>query len=85
MLGNNGVLLIPTFPTPALHHNQSFFYVPGGAYCLLFNIFGFPATHVPMGLNKEGLPIGFQVILYFSFSLAFYYLSTKIFISNNKK
>ena len=61
MLGADGVLLIPSFVRPALRHNESFLYFIGGAYCLLFNIIGFPSTQVPMGLNKDGLPIGFQV------------------------
>lgn len=30
-------------------------------YAKFFNVMGFPACHVPMGLNSEGLPIGFQV------------------------
>jgi len=30
--------------------------------CSFFNIIGFPAVHVPMGLNREGMPIGVQVI-----------------------
>lgn len=29
---------------------------------LLFNVLGFPATHVPMGLDRRGLPVGFQVV-----------------------
>ncbi|XP_043482080.1 fatty-acid amide hydrolase 2-A-like isoform X3 [Leptopilina heterotoma] len=62
MLGTNGVLIVPTYPSPALLRNQSFLYTPGGSYCILFNIFGFPSTQVPMGLNEQGLPIGFQLI-----------------------
>lgn len=62
MLGTNGVLIVPTYPSPALLRNQSFLHIPGGSYCILFNIFGFPSTQVPMGLNEQGLPIGFQLI-----------------------
>lgn len=28
---------------------------------MIVNVLGFPATQVPTGLNKRGLPIGFQV------------------------
>ena len=28
----------------------------------IFNVFGFPVTQCPMGLNKEGLPTGVQVV-----------------------
>lgn len=68
MLGTNGVLIVPTYPSPALLRNQSFLHIPGGSYCILFNIFGFPSTQVPMGLNEQGLPIGFQVNLLFFFT-----------------
>jgi fatty acid amide hydrolase 2 len=28
----------------------------------VFNLLGLPATQVPMGLNREGLPLGVQVV-----------------------
>lgn len=31
-------------------------------YSSLANITGLPSTHIPMGMDKNGLPIGFQVI-----------------------
>ena len=34
----------------------------GFAYTYLENMIGFPAASVPIGLSKEGLPIGLQVI-----------------------
>lgn len=61
-LGTDGVLLYPTFHCPAFVHNTSAFQLSGTVYSGLFNMIGFPATHVPMGLSKDGLPIGFQVI-----------------------
>lgn len=61
-LGKNGVLIFPTFHMTAFLHNTSSFHALGALYSGVFNMLGFPALHVPMGLNKEGLPVGFQVI-----------------------
>lgn len=66
-LGTDGVLFYPTFPQPALGHYESFTKMSGVMYTMFFNVMGFPSTHVPMGKDKNGLPIGFQVIIYFTF------------------
>ncbi|RZC41611.1 Amidase domain containing protein [Asbolus verrucosus] len=34
----------------------------GVSYLMIFNSLGLPATHVPCGLDKNGLPIGIQVV-----------------------
>lgn len=34
----------------------------GLMYTQVFNVFGFPSTAVPLGFDKNGLPIGIQVI-----------------------
>ncbi|SPP82973.1 fatty-acid amide hydrolase 2 [Drosophila guanche] len=62
LLGNRGVLLLPTFHTSALGFHTSIVNVTGIDNMLLFNILGLPATHVPMGLNQRGMPIGIQVV-----------------------
>ncbi|XP_065372519.1 fatty-acid amide hydrolase 2-B-like [Calliphora vicina] len=62
LLGWHGVLFFPTFHIPAIHHNSSVFPLWGIDYCLIFNILGLPCTHIPMGLDSNGLPIGFQVV-----------------------
>uniref|UniRef100_A0A034VF77 Fatty-acid amide hydrolase 2 n=1 Tax=Bactrocera dorsalis TaxID=27457 RepID=A0A034VF77_BACDO len=62
MLGDNGVLILPTFPTSAFCFHTSTLNLVGVDLMLMFNILGFPATHVPMGLDHRGLPIGFQVV-----------------------
>ncbi|XP_054747658.1 fatty-acid amide hydrolase 2-B [Anastrepha obliqua] len=62
MLGSNGVLFFPTFTVPALHHHTSTLALWAVDYTLMFNILGFPCTHVPMGHDDNGLPVGFQVI-----------------------
>lgn len=62
LLGDDGVFIFPTFPVTAPIGRTIFLYTAEAMYCSPWNINGFPSTHVPMGLNKEGMPIGFQVI-----------------------
>lgn len=62
LLGDNGVFLYPTHPTPAPYHNEPTFKPFNFSYTGIINVLGFPATHCPMGLNHEGLPIGLQVV-----------------------
>ncbi|XP_017103387.2 fatty-acid amide hydrolase 2 [Drosophila bipectinata] len=62
LLGTHGVLILPTFHTSALCFHTSLVNVTGIDQMLLFNILGLPATHVPMGLNQRGMPVGIQVV-----------------------
>ncbi|EDV49972.1 fatty-acid amide hydrolase 2-A [Drosophila erecta] len=62
LLGDNGVLLFPTLNLPAPRHKWSILSLWGVDYTLLFNVLGLPVTHVPMGLNERGLPVGLSVI-----------------------
>ncbi|XP_017783276.1 PREDICTED: fatty-acid amide hydrolase 2-like [Nicrophorus vespilloides] len=61
-LKDNGVLLMPVFPSCAFVHNSFFLRTSSIMYVGIMNILGFPATSIPMGLNNKKLPIGFQVI-----------------------
>ncbi|KAJ1965350.1 Fatty-acid amide hydrolase 2 [Dipsacomyces acuminosporus] len=62
LLGDNGVLLFPPHPTTAQPHGVSYLNNPNFIYTGIFNILGFPVTEVPLGLNKNGLPVGVQVV-----------------------
>ncbi|KAK9752772.1 Amidase [Popillia japonica] len=62
LLGEDGVFLYPTHPTPAPYHNEPLFKPFNFSYTSIINVLGFPATHCPMGLSSDGLPIGIQVI-----------------------
>ena len=62
LLGDDGVFLFPTFPVPAPYHNQPVLAPFDAVYTAVFNVLGLPVTHVPMGLNEEGVPIGIQVV-----------------------
>ncbi|XP_035891461.1 fatty-acid amide hydrolase 2-B-like [Anopheles stephensi] len=61
-LGTDGVFFFPTYPTSAIRHYESFGHIMGVGYTMLFNSLGLPATHVPLGLDRNGLPIGIQVV-----------------------
>ena len=62
MLGQNSILLYPTQPRPAPYHNQPLVTIPDFSYTAIFNVLGFPVTQVPLGLGKEGVPLGLQVV-----------------------
>lgn len=62
MLGDNGIFLFPTHPTPAPYHNQPLIRPMNFMYTAIINCLGLPATTVPLGLSKDGLPLGIQVI-----------------------
>ncbi|CAG9788728.1 unnamed protein product [Diatraea saccharalis] len=62
MLGENGVFLYPTHPTPAPYHNEPLLKAFNFSYTAIINCLGLPVTTVPLGLGREGLPIGIQVV-----------------------
>ncbi|XP_058465333.1 fatty-acid amide hydrolase 2-B-like [Malaya genurostris] len=62
MLGDNGVLIYPTHPTVAPYHNEALIRALNFSYTGVINVLGLPSTSVPLGLGREGLPIGLQVI-----------------------
>lgn len=65
--------MLPGYPTPPPYHYQAFVRPFDFCYYGLCNIFQLPATQVPIGITKEGLPIGIQVseVLKFYFLKAF--------------
>nr|CAH0104196.1 unnamed protein product [Daphnia galeata] len=62
LLGDDGILLVPPHPTPALYHNQPLTKPLNAAYTAIFNVLGFPVTQVPLGLGSWGVPLGVQVV-----------------------
>lgn len=62
LLGDNGVLIYPTFVSPAHYQYQIYHKICNTAYMAIFNSLGLPVTQCPMGLNRNGLPIGLQII-----------------------
>ncbi|XP_054718113.1 fatty-acid amide hydrolase 2-like [Uloborus diversus] len=62
ILGDDGILLFPSHPTCAPHHNEPLFKPFNFMYTGIFNIMKFPVTQCPLGLGSENLPIGVQVV-----------------------
>lgn len=62
LLGDNGVLLYPTFPTSAHKHFEIFYKLFDPSYMMVFNTLGLPVTQVKTGVDKDNMPIGIQVV-----------------------
>lgn len=62
LLGENGVLIYPTFPTAANKHFEIYYKLLDTSYCMVFNTLGLPVTQVHTGFNKHNLPIGVQLV-----------------------
>ncbi|KAL4232568.1 Fatty-acid amide hydrolase 2 [Mactra antiquata] len=62
VLDDNTIIIYPSHPKLAPYHNQPLLYPFNWAYTGLFNTLGLPVTQVPLGLSKEGLPLGVQIV-----------------------
>ncbi|KAK9708955.1 Amidase [Popillia japonica] len=61
-LGDDGVLLCPSEAYPAGYHYTSVLRPYNFSCYSIWNALKVPVTQVPVGLNKDGLPIGIQVV-----------------------
>lgn len=62
IMGDNGILIMPTMPTVAMKHNVALIKTPHLRFTALFNVLQFPVTHVTLRLDKKHkLPYGFSV------------------------
>lgn len=62
MLDENSVFLYPTHPTVAPYHNEPLFRALNFSYTAIINVLGMPACNIPLGLGREQLPLGIQVV-----------------------
>ncbi|XP_003747580.1 fatty-acid amide hydrolase 2-B [Galendromus occidentalis] len=62
LLGEDGILVCPTLPDIAPYHGLTILRPSILAHTGIWNILGFPAVSVPMGLSKKGMPIGVTVV-----------------------
>lgn len=60
-IGEQGVMLYPSYPRPAPRHYAPLLPPFQWTYTAVLNVMEMPATQVPLGLNGEGLPLGVQV------------------------
>jgi fatty acid amide hydrolase 2 len=58
----DGVLLHPPFPRLAPKHRHTLGQPWLATNTAIFNLYGLPATQVPLGLSDSGLPLGVQVV-----------------------
>lgn len=62
LLGDDGVLIYPTYSRPAPRHYRPLLTPHHAACTAIFNALGYPATVVPLGLSADGLPLAVQVV-----------------------
>eukprot|EP00736_Rhodelphis_marinus_P000648 Rmarinus@m.3360 len=62
LLADGGVLLFPPYPRPAPYHFTPYFTPFDFVYTAFWNAVRLPVTQVPLGLSRQGLPLGVQVI-----------------------
>lgn len=62
LLGTDGIFIYPTHPTVAPYHNEPLARPFNFSYTAIINILGLPSTAVPLGIGREGLPLGLQIV-----------------------
>ncbi|KAI1700481.1 amidase domain-containing protein [Ditylenchus destructor] len=62
MLGEDGILLFPSFATVAPFHNHGVWTPFNFIYNALWNTLGLPALSCPLGLSSKGMPTAVQII-----------------------
>jgi fatty acid amide hydrolase 2 len=61
LLGDSGVLLMPSQPEGAPKHGTTLLKSSNMAHATILNLLGLPATHIPTGLDSNQMPVGVQV------------------------
>lgn len=61
-LGEDGVMLFPSYPSVAPKHHWPQARLLDWLYTAIFNATEMPVTQVPLGLDDNGLPVGVQVV-----------------------
>lgn len=62
MLGDDGILLVPSHPEPAPKHFTTLLKVFNVSYTSVTTVLQAPITQCPLGMSKEGLPFGVQIL-----------------------
>lgn len=61
-LGDDAVMLYPSYTRPAPRHHTPLMLPVEWAYTAVLNALELPVTQVPLGLDDRGLPLGVQVV-----------------------
>eukprot|EP00759_Apiculatamorpha_spiralis_P049918 PhF_6_TR44525/c0_g1_i2/m.68585/K19176/FAAH2; fatty acid amide hydrolase 2 len=61
-LGENGIILMPTYTMAAPHHYRPILLPIQWQYTAIWNTMELPVSQIPMGLNAQGLPVGIQCV-----------------------
>ncbi|XP_048524301.1 fatty-acid amide hydrolase 2 isoform X2 [Dendroctonus ponderosae] len=62
MLGEDDILIVPSFPTEAQKHGDVLRSIICIGYLSIFNLLGYPVTNCPVGVTSDGLPVGVQIV-----------------------
>ena len=62
LIGPMGVMLYPTYPRVAPRHGRPMLRPFDWSYTAILNVMELPVTQVPLGLDRDGLPLGVQVV-----------------------
>lgn len=62
LLSPNTLLLFPSYPKIAPPHGHALRFPVHWQYPAIINVMELPATQIPLGLGKQGLPLGVQAI-----------------------
>lgn len=61
-MGDNGVLIFPSWAFQPEYHNLCLLRPVNLAYTSIWNTLKLPVLQVPTGLSEDGLPLGLQVV-----------------------
>jgi fatty acid amide hydrolase 2 len=62
LLGERGVLIVPPYPRSAPRHGAALLRPFDFIFTGIFSVLEYPATQVPVGFDRRGLPLGVQVV-----------------------
>ncbi|XP_055610013.1 fatty-acid amide hydrolase 2-B isoform X2 [Uranotaenia lowii] len=62
LLGTDGVFIYPVFPNTAHRHFEIYHKLVDTSYMMVFNTIGLPAASCMVGLDRDKLPIGVQIV-----------------------
>ncbi|XP_070492125.1 fatty-acid amide hydrolase 2-B-like [Chironomus tepperi] len=62
ILKDDGIFLYPSHATVATYHTETLLRPLNFTYTSLINLLGMPSCNIPLGLGREGVPVGIQVV-----------------------